>query len=322
MNHDYGFYNNENPNFEKLENGKFFIDDKFKNNDESIFGKFDETWDLEQKEEYNKKKEEFKEGIFGFNKEEEISWIRIFDSNKKIPFAKEEKKLDIKQGFLGDCYFIAYIHGLRKNYPDIFNSIIGNCQFDKGYFEIYIYYHEENGEITKKKIFVDDYIPYGKFPKTYESLYYPLFSSYFTFSKEINDPRFQNYMIGQYLLIEKAFAKYKGSYLNIESDLDNLELYFLLTGVEIKISYLTDDFLMKHQNLEEIKIKKEKEIEKEMEENKEEMIKEIKEENKEENIKEIEEYIKSIVEIKLKAEVKREAIKILDKEGKEKFLMK
>ncbi len=273
-NDKYGFYKNQQPN---LEDDTQFIDPYFKADDDSIFGKFEETWTDEQKSKYNKSKESYKVDKFGIKKNEKISWLRIFDSKNIIPFAKDEENLDVKQGNLGDCYFISFIHSLRHNYPEIFHSILGNCQLDKGYFEIYIYI-EKDGEITKQKLFVDDYIPYKILPEIYESLTKPLFSSYYFFSKEINNPKFRNYMVGQYLLIEKAFAKYRGSYLNIKgSTLENSEIFFLLTGVKEKIYLLTNDILMKYQEVNEIKEK----VQKEIKEKKQKRIKEIKEKEKE-----------------------------------------
>lgn len=311
---EYRFYDNQDPNFEKTMK---FTDPYFKADDDSVFGKFEETWTYEQKEKYYKFKEDFKKEKLGIKKNENISWLRIYDSNSVIPFAKDEGDLDIKQGFLGDCYFISFIHSLRQNYPEIFNSILGNCQLEKGYFEMYIYI-EKSGEITKQKIFVDDYIPYKKLPRIYESLARPLFSSYYYFSKEINEPKFINYMVGQYLLIEKAFAKYKGSYLNIEGSANNNEIYFLLTGVKEKIYYLTDDILMKYQEVKDIKEKVEKEINLE----KEKMIKEIKEEEKEkEKVEKKIKELKAKIFSKIQKEVKKQAIENykLDKEKKSKI---
>ena len=305
-NNEYGFYENQEPIFE---NNIKFTDPYFKADDDSIFGKFQETWTNEQKNKYNEFKEKYKIKN-GIKKDEKISWLRIYDSNNIIPFAKDEEYLDVKQGLLGDCYFIAFIHSLRQNYPEIFHSILGNCQMEKGYFEMYIYI-EKNGEITKEKIFVDDYIPYKKLPKKYESLARPLFSNYYFFSKEINEPKFRNYMVGQYLLIEKAFAKYRGSYLNIEgSTKENSEIFFLLTGVKEKIYFLTDDILMKYQEVKEIKEK----IEKEIEQEKEETIQEIKEKEKdaENKIKEFEDSINETIQRELKKEVIE--TNILDKE--------
>ena len=294
-----------------------FIDTDFKPNDESIFGKMDPYWDKEKIKKYNEEKAKYKEEKLKVDKNKEISWTRILDSKNEIPFSKEN--LDIKQGFIGDCYFIAFIHGLRQNYPFIFSSIMGNCQFDKGYFEIYIYF-EKNEEILKKKIFVDDYIPYKVLPKEYESLSRPIFSSHYFYSKEIKEEKYKIYMVTPYLLIEKAFAKYKKSYLNIEGSINNSDIYFLLTGVKEKILFLTSDILIEYQKFKEIKERKIKEIEKESKEIKEKKIKKM----NGKITKDIEEELKKIEKEKLAnvyAEVKKEAIEknIIDKEKEEIF---
>ena len=125
-------------------------------------------------------------------------------------------------------------------------------------------------------------------------------------------------MVGSYLLIEKAFAKYKGSYLNLKGSNNNKDLYFFLTGVKEKRYLLTDDFLMKYQEVIEFKEKNTKEIQKKLKEKKEKVIKEKKKEKKEINIKEIEEKIKKYG---FREEIKREIIekKELKKESKEKI---
>lgn len=39
-------------------------------------------------------------------------------------------------------------------------------------------------------------------------------------------------MVGKYLLIEKMYAKSKGCYKNIESNISNTAIFFDLTGVD------------------------------------------------------------------------------------------
>lgn len=219
------------PNKEQIIKEKgIYVDPYFKNENSSIYGKNDNN------ENHSK-----------------FEWTRIF-SEEKIPLAKNEddymgffpkdKGLDIKQGNLGNCFFIAYLHRLKEDYPGIFFSIFRDCKPNEGYFEVYFYKEEENGKISRRIVFVDDYIPYKEFP--FFSL--PLFSHY------NSDPQFNKFMVGKYLLIEKAYAKFKGCYYKItESD---IAIFFDLTGVKHKIMYLSDFFESgsKKQIIEEKKL--------------------------------------------------------------------
>ena len=224
------------PNKEQIIKEKgIYVDPYFKNVNSSIYGK-------------------------NYNNENHIKyeWTRIF-SEEKIPLAKnednymgffsEDKGLDIKQGKLGNCYFIAYLHRLKEDYPGIFFSIFRDCKPNEGYFEVYFYKEEENGKLSRRIVFVDDYIPYKEFP----SFCKPLFSHY------NSDPHFNKFMVGQYLLIEKAYAKFKGCYFNIEGTVSDTAIFFDLTGVKHKIVYLSDFFEsgLKKQIIEEKKLDEE-----------------------------------------------------------------
>ena len=221
---EFEYYKGEAP---KLEKGKKFFDRSFEyNNDETIFGK-NKSWD----EEKIKKISEFKES-HGYERNETIKWTRIFE-NEVIPYNdNKEGKLDLKQGNLGNCGIISFIHCLKREFTDhIFSSIISKCEPVEGYFEV-LFYFKEGNNIIKKKVFVDDFIPYKKIPNSYRSLcnipnnvqYMPLFS------------KLGNYMVGQYLLIEKAFAKVRGSYM----DITGKDIAFELTGVPPQSEFLFD----------------------------------------------------------------------------------
>ena len=170
------------------------------------------------------------------------------------------RKLSLNQGRLGNCSIIAYIHCLQKE-NTLFDSIISRCEPNEGYFEVNFYF-EENGEVVRKKVYVDDYIPYKKIPYDYKKLTErymalnsfeirrylltlnnaykqiieksnePLFSHY-------KDPEFNTFMVGTYLLIEKAYAKVKGCYINIEGK----DIAFALTGLEPEIKFFTNILL-------------------------------------------------------------------------------
>ena len=227
------FPENQLPNKEQIIKEKgIFIDPYFKNVDSSISGKKDDE-----------NKNQFK-------------WTRIF-SEEKIPIAKDEdnymgffskdKGLNITQGSLGNCYFISYLHRLKEDFPGIFFSIFRDCKPAEGYFEVYFYIKENNNKISKSIVFVDDFIPYKEFP----SYCKPLFSRY------NSDPQFNKFMVGKYLLIEKAYAKFKGCYKNIEGNISDTAIFFDLTGVDHEILYLSD-ILFDHFNKIEISISKEK----------------------------------------------------------------
>ena len=75
---------------------------------------------------------------------------------------------------------------------DIFPSIFSECKPIEGYFEVFFYFKEKENNIVKKRVFVDDFIPYKKIPKDYEELcdkqkFMPIFSTY----KELN-----NFLVG------------------------------------------------------------------------------------------------------------------------------
>ena len=218
----------EETNIEKhTKNGKFF-DPKFKPEEKSIFGNMNE-------EEIKNYKTEYLE--IGSN--ERISWTRIFEPDVNIPFEEDENALNVAQGHLRNCYFIAFLHSLKENYPDIFYSIIKEYDTEKGYFEVYFYF-DNHGQLSKESVFVDDFIPYKKLPKYYESLYKPLFSTYKIFSKEIKEPEYIKYSIGKFLLIEKVYAKVEGCYLKTSGESHVYDIHFLLTGVKQRIELLTD----------------------------------------------------------------------------------
>lgn len=251
------------PEFEK---SKKYVDLSFKNNDESIFGKIDINWNDEQKKAYEDEKKNFKYyqfGMEGNELNEEVKWTRIFEKKDIIFYEKEgtkEGNLSLTQGRLGNCSVIAYIHCLQKE-NILFDSIISRCEPNEGYFEVNFFF-KENGKAIRKKVYVDDYIPYKKIPYDFENLakaYIKL--NYLTLGRSLQalnnafqqiietsntplfshykDPEFNTYMVGAYLLIEKAYAKVKGCYMNIEGT----DIAFTLTGLEPKKKFLSNILL-------------------------------------------------------------------------------
>ena len=111
------------PNFkENLVNGKY-CDPYFKNDDNSLFmdkeSKIDTNFESELRED------------FEMEKDEKFTWNRIFSSEffqdkklKKSQIIEKEMKLNLNQGGIGNCYFIAYLHKLKEEMPNIFKEII------------------------------------------------------------------------------------------------------------------------------------------------------------------------------------------------------
>ena len=211
---------NKSPNIEQhLDKEGKFLDIDFPNNDDSLFNKEkgvrDEEFEREERE-YLKVNEKYK-----------FKWIRLFSSNKYIfdsnlstsELIEKEKELNLIQGKIGNCYFISYLHKLKCEKPDIFTSIIRDVKPKKGYMEVN-FFVERNNKIEEVVVYVDDYIPYIDFYN-----YQPLFSYYDSLEEK-------KYVAGLYFLVEKAYAKFCGSYCNIDgSNLKN-DYMFNLTGTK------------------------------------------------------------------------------------------
>ena len=141
-----------------------------------------------------------------------IRWERI--SN----LIKEEKEMDknikISQGNLGDCYLIAFLRGFLKFQQEKYYKLFGNCDIQKGYYEVIFF--DNNGDNII--VYVDDYIIVNK-----------LTQPFFSRVKEKD-----KYIIGIGLIIEKAYAKYNGGYINIKGEYQLNSSYYYFTGIPSK----------------------------------------------------------------------------------------
>lgn len=120
--------------------------------------------------------------------------IDINDDNFNIIDINDDKSDEflINQNSLGDCYFIAFLRSLKLFKPDKYYKIFGKYFAEIGYYEIY-FFTEDGQQVI---VFVDDYILINKDSKPY-----------FASLKEED-----LYTVGRNILVEKAYAKMKGSY--------------------------------------------------------------------------------------------------------------
>ena len=279
--------NEKLPDIEKID-GQFF-DKDFPNDDNSLFY-YDKSSKYAFNLELKLKKFEQKVRKFG----EKVKWKRIFGENDKpseFNLIEEDNTNDnreIIQGSIGDCYIISYLYCLEKFAPNIFSSIIRKSIPNKGYFEIN-FFIKEGDKIEPIIVIIDDYIPCYKFRNM--DYYRPIFANYRVHE---NHPKFYfwkkellKYGVGIFLLIEKAYAKLNGSYLNIIGGSDEKEPFIPFTGHDYKKIFIHEEYLSKYTYSEKIK----DEFKKRIYQNTERTLKEITEENKNNIFKELKKII-------------------------------
>lgn len=160
-----------------------------------------------------------------FRKEDmkKLVWKRpeiIFNSNNYQIFDSTIEPNDIKQGILGDCYLLGSIAAISKFQNRVKKIFLSREKESKGCYCVGFYL---NGMF--QEIIIDDFFPVRP-PKMK-----PAFNS---------SPKKEIWV----MMLEKAWAKYHGGYLNIDAGLVKEALHDL-TGAP------SETFFIKNQNLEE-----------------------------------------------------------------------
>ena len=196
-------------------NSKLFTDKKFPPEFESIFGK--ENFEKIKKGQKIEHHKYFTELIDDYN-QNNIVWRRakdIFNNEEFTLFSSSINNNSIIQGSIGNCYFLSIISCLTK-YPSLIYQLFNSLTISQnGYYEIKV-------KLDKKLtiISLDDFFPYNLRKNM------PLFCK--PFKNEI-----------WVMILEKALAKIKGSYLNIDngSPYDILDLFLLNSDIKKDILY-------------------------------------------------------------------------------------
>ena len=146
----------------------------------------------------------------------EFEYKRISEINKNFKiFDNTLDSTKVKQGKLGTCYLIAVISTL-SNYGQLLFQLFPNEKINmEGFYEICLYYQ---GKWVK--VLVDDYFVFEKN------------SEEFAFTQPINDCLYS-------CLLEKAYAKIRGSYADINGG-NPCQAFEALTGFESFDILVTD----------------------------------------------------------------------------------
>ena len=205
-------------------NVKLFIDKQFPPDNSSIFGK----WNYEKikKGEKIKKNKYFDELLNDCN-HNNIIWKRakdIFNNDEFTLFSSNINNNSIIQGSIGDCYFLSIISSLTK-YPSLIYQLFNSLFIPQnGSYEIKMKVNNKLQIIT-----LDDFFPYN----TKTNM--PLFCK--PFKNEI-----------WVMLLEKAWSKIKGSYLNIDNGSPHDVLDFLLLNIDKEKNPLYKSYLLNNEN--------------------------------------------------------------------------
>ena len=169
-------------------NSENFIDDLFPPNKESILGLKNGIPTEKNKERLEKLKQGF---LFDIDN---IIWLKaeeIFNYQHYNIFVNYISIDDVRQGYLGNCYFMSSLAAMT-NIPQLICQLFRSFQINKnGCYEIGL-----NIEGEWQIVLLDDYFPCSKTTKI------PIFA-------KPNGPELWA------MLLEKAWAKINGGYLNI-----------------------------------------------------------------------------------------------------------
>jgi len=169
-------------------NSENFIDDLFPPNKESILGLKNGIPTEKNKERLEKLKQGF---LFDIDN---IIWLKaeeIFNYQHYNIFVNDISIDDVRQGYLGNCYFMSSLAAMT-NIPQLICQLFRSFQINKnGCYEIGL-----NIEGEWQIVLLDDYFPCSKTTKI------PIFA-------KPNGPELWA------MLLEKAWAKINGGYLNI-----------------------------------------------------------------------------------------------------------
>ena len=196
-------------------NQPFYLDKSFPPSNISIFGKDNlEKINLGKKIPHNK----YYKGLLKDFKQNQIIWKRakdIFNNQEYSLFSRNISHKSIIQGSIGNCYFLTMLSSLTK-YPSLIYQLFNILNISgNGYYKIYL---KINDEISIN--YVDDYFPYNIRKNK------PVFCK--SYNNEI-----------WVMLLEKAWAKIKGSYFKIDngSPIDILNAFLLSSNIKDDISY-------------------------------------------------------------------------------------
>lgn len=86
----------------------------------------------------------------------DIKWVKILEKNPKgIIFDGKPEPKDIKQGYLGDCYFLAGLAALAERPDRIYNLFLLQEKNELNYFSVRMLYKGKWLTID-----MDEYVPY------------------------------------------------------------------------------------------------------------------------------------------------------------------
>ena len=200
------YWKNQNP-IDFLTYTESYNDPEFKP-ENMIFSK-DENKNKEFLERFNDSKESFLK---------KIKFIRI--TEKLEIFNEEFNCTTFRQGKIGDCYLIDVISNL-SNYGHILTQIFRIDKSNKqGYYEICLFLEGE-----WQIVIIDDLIPFYTLEVEKGNFLYMPFLSFFTGKTKA---------CCYFMLLEKAFAKVKGSFIDLESGFSH-HIYEALTGFKANI---------------------------------------------------------------------------------------